>query len=97
MAADADERFPGAADCTSSDSKPTTDAPRYIVLDGPNWSMAKQSHQKQFGPRGFMTLQFQPPQSSACVSRTDRKHCRHDRLTSRRRGSRADRLPRPPS
>ncbi len=58
MAADADERFPGAADCAWRRLGPTADAPGCMVLDGPNMNMAKRSHQKRFGPHGFMTLQF---------------------------------------
>ena len=39
----------------------TPDAPGSIVLDGPNRDMVKPSHQRRFGPHGFMTLTFDGP------------------------------------
>ena len=39
----------------------TVNAPGSIVLDGPNRDMKKPSHQRRFGPHGFMTLTFEGP------------------------------------
>jgi hypothetical protein len=61
MAADVDGRFPGAGECAWRRPGPVADVPGCIVLDGPNRDMAKPSHQKRFGPHGFMTLEFTGP------------------------------------
>ena len=62
IAADADERFPGTGDCAWRRPVPVPGVPGCIVLDGPNRDMAKPSHQKRFGPHGFMTLELTGPQ-----------------------------------
>jgi hypothetical protein len=52
---------PGVGDVVWRRLSATADAPGSIVLDGPNRDMAKPSHQRRFGPHGFMTLTFEGP------------------------------------
>ena len=59
--APSDDRYPGGAGCLWKRLAPTSDAPGCIVLDGPNMDFKKPSHQQQFVPHGFMTLDFTGP------------------------------------
>ena len=52
---------PGVGDVVWRRLSATPDAPGSIVLDGPNRDMVKPSHQRRFGPHGFMTLTFDGP------------------------------------
>jgi hypothetical protein len=61
-AAPADERYPGAAECTWRRLEPVKGVPGCIALDGPNRDMVKPVHQKRFVPHGFMTLEFAGPE-----------------------------------
>lgn len=62
MAADVDSQFPGRGEWAWRRLGPVPDVPGCMVLDGPNRDMVKPSHQRRFGPHGFMTLGFAGPQ-----------------------------------
>ena len=56
-----DPEHPGVGDVVWKRLSATPDVPGSIVLDGPNRDMVKPSHQRRFGPHGFMTLTFEGP------------------------------------